>query len=321
MRAFRITVIGSFALSVAVTALSLTVFHHDHMWHTAHVIITTLMFLLIAAYLRKSAQIASLAAARELHERFARDESVKSGDIVTIKPNTPIRIDGEIISGSTRVDESALSGARELVEKRVGDTVYRGSINHGGEIRVRIVENFRVSAAPSLRGSSSAFNVCTGALAKSGIVVRPDNLLDLAKAKTLSPQGNLHEREGYAATRDTLAKMGVTLADSGGYADIALCDFTKLNQDLRSGDILITHNKITHVLKAVYVARVYAGAVRYTKILAWATFVVFCVLCAFRQFTFAGMAVAVWDALGVLEVRRLDRACAKLSFVKVAKQR
>ena len=72
MKALRIAVLFMFATSVAVTVWSM-LRHHDMALHYAHVVLITLTFLLIALYLHKSAEMASLMAYRELHNRMKVD--------------------------------------------------------------------------------------------------------------------------------------------------------------------------------------------------------------------------------------------------------
>ncbi len=60
------------------------------------------------------------------------------GDHVIIKPGEKIPVDGEIINGSTSIDESMLTGESEPVFKEVSAEVIGGSINGDGSITVEI---------------------------------------------------------------------------------------------------------------------------------------------------------------------------------------
>ncbi|MBU4534894.1 MAG: cadmium-translocating P-type ATPase [Euryarchaeota archaeon] len=60
------------------------------------------------------------------------------GDRVIIKPGEKVPVDGEIISGSTSIDESMLTGESEPVFKEVGAEVIGGSINGDGSITAEI---------------------------------------------------------------------------------------------------------------------------------------------------------------------------------------
>lgn len=60
------------------------------------------------------------------------------GDHVIIKPGEKVPVDGEIIRGSTSIDESMLTGESEPVFKEVSAEVIGGSINGDGSITVEI---------------------------------------------------------------------------------------------------------------------------------------------------------------------------------------
>ncbi|MDR0859334.1 MAG: hypothetical protein LBN97_09925 [Oscillospiraceae bacterium] len=305
MKIFRIVIFAVFALSVAVTLA--VVFFHMHELHMAHELLATLTFFLIAVYLLESAELASLAALRELRERFAYDASM-----TIVKPKGIVHCDGVVTAGNSKLDESALSGVRTLTDKVPGDTVYRASVNHGGELTLRLNAPLKV-VSDAVRKDSLGFNVCAGMLAKSGIYVKNREVLaKLAKAKTLEISGNSPLREGFTVTEETLRKMGVTLSENG--FKVVLCDFRDFDD---SQDVVITHNKVTHVLKALYIARVYAKDLLRTRLLTLTAALVFTALILLRQPMFAGMTVALWSVMCVLSVRRLDRKAAKLSFEKV----
>jgi Cu2+-exporting ATPase len=60
------------------------------------------------------------------------------GDQVVIKPGEKVPVDGEIIMGSTSIDESMLTGESEPLFKEIGAEVIGGSINGEGSITVEI---------------------------------------------------------------------------------------------------------------------------------------------------------------------------------------
>ncbi len=75
-------------------------------------------------------------------------EQVKIGDIIIIKPGKTIPVDGRIISGSTSVDESSITGESIPTEKTVGDSVTGGTVNKNGYIRIvaeKVGENTTLS--------------------------------------------------------------------------------------------------------------------------------------------------------------------------------
>ncbi len=66
---------------------------------------------------------------------------VVAGDRVCVLPGERIPVDGEVVSGSTTVDESMLTGESIPIEKNTGDKVYAGCINKYGYIEVMTTSN------------------------------------------------------------------------------------------------------------------------------------------------------------------------------------
>ena len=64
-------------------------------------------------------------------------DEVEAGDIVIAKPGERLAVDGEVVEGSTSVDESMLTGESIPVEKNIGDKVIGASINKNGMIKYR----------------------------------------------------------------------------------------------------------------------------------------------------------------------------------------
>lgn len=56
------------------------------------------------------------------------------GDVIVVKPGAKIPVDGEIIEGSSSVDESMISGEPLPVDKGVGDSVLGATINKQGKL-------------------------------------------------------------------------------------------------------------------------------------------------------------------------------------------
>lgn len=63
--------------------------------------------------------------------------SVKVGDTLLVKPGEKIAVDGTVITGSSFVDESMISGEPIPVEKKNGETVFAGTINQKGSFQFR----------------------------------------------------------------------------------------------------------------------------------------------------------------------------------------
>ncbi|NEQ53018.1 MAG: copper-translocating P-type ATPase [Leptolyngbya sp. SIO3F4] len=64
-------------------------------------------------------------------------ESVVVGDIVVVRPGEKIPVDGDVIAGSSTVDESMVTGEPIPVEKGEGDAVIGATINKTGSFRFR----------------------------------------------------------------------------------------------------------------------------------------------------------------------------------------
>ena len=64
-------------------------------------------------------------------------DDVMVDDIVIVKPGERLPVDGEIVEGSTSIDESMLTGESIPVEKNIGSKVIGASINKNGYIKYR----------------------------------------------------------------------------------------------------------------------------------------------------------------------------------------
>lgn len=64
-------------------------------------------------------------------------EDLMAGDIVVIRPGERLAVDGEVVEGSSYVDESMISGEPVPVEKTVGATVVGGTINKTGAFKFK----------------------------------------------------------------------------------------------------------------------------------------------------------------------------------------
>ena len=116
-------------------------------------------------------------------------DRVAVGSTLAVRPGEQIPVDGEIISGSTEVDESALTGESMPAEKSPGDAVLTGALNGtGGFIMratrvgadttlarvIRLVEEAQGSAAPVQRLAdrvSAWFVPAVGLIALTAAVV------------------------------------------------------------------------------------------------------------------------------------------------------
>ncbi len=64
-------------------------------------------------------------------------EKVLIGDIVLVRPGERFPVDGELILGSSDVNQSTITGESLPVHKEVGDAIYAGTVNGNGALEVR----------------------------------------------------------------------------------------------------------------------------------------------------------------------------------------
>jgi Cu2+-exporting ATPase len=64
-------------------------------------------------------------------------DDVIVSDIVVVRPGDKIPVDGEVVEGSSSVNESAITGESRPVKKGVGDTVISATINQTGSFKFR----------------------------------------------------------------------------------------------------------------------------------------------------------------------------------------
>ncbi|MGH9938058.1 MAG: heavy metal translocating P-type ATPase, partial [Blastocatellia bacterium] len=62
---------------------------------------------------------------------------VAVGDVLVIKPSDMIALDAEVVSGSSSVDESTITGEPLPKDKHVGDQVFAGTLNMQGYLEAR----------------------------------------------------------------------------------------------------------------------------------------------------------------------------------------
>lgn len=98
--------------------------------------------------LQKLAELTSKVALveREGKEIEIPIEKIEVGDVVIVKPNEKIPVDGELIDGSSSVDESNLTGESVPVDKVVGDAVFAGTQNFQGFMRVSVKKDIKDTA-------------------------------------------------------------------------------------------------------------------------------------------------------------------------------
>lgn len=74
---------------------------------------------------------------RDNNEIVIPIDEVIVGDIILVKPGEKLPVDGEVIEGTTSIDESMLTGESIPVEKTIGSNVIGASINKAGFIKYK----------------------------------------------------------------------------------------------------------------------------------------------------------------------------------------
>ncbi|MBW4632347.1 MAG: cadmium-translocating P-type ATPase [Iphinoe sp. HA4291-MV1] len=65
-------------------------------------------------------------------------ESVEIGETLTIRPGQRVALDGIVISGTSAINQSAITGESIPEDKAPGDTVYAGTLNQTGFLEVKV---------------------------------------------------------------------------------------------------------------------------------------------------------------------------------------
>ncbi len=67
-------------------------------------------------------------------------EALQIGDLILVKPGERLPVDGRIASGSSAIDQAAITGESMPVPKAVGDDVFAGTVNGRGALEVRMTK-------------------------------------------------------------------------------------------------------------------------------------------------------------------------------------
>src|SRR6266508_582764 len=128
-----------------------TINHAEHAYFDAAIMLLT--FLLVGRYLdqnmrrRTRAVAGNLAALRaETATKFVgADEisevpiaAVQAGDMVLLRPGERSAVDGSVIEGQSKIDQSLITGETLPVKAGPGTAVYAGTLNLSGALRVRV---------------------------------------------------------------------------------------------------------------------------------------------------------------------------------------
>lgn len=123
---------------------------HAHVYFEAATVVIT--FILLGKLLEEKAKGNTSSAIKKLiglqpksviiinengHETETPIEQVQIGDIILVKPGEKIAVDGTLISGTSYVDESMLSGEPIPVLKNENEKVFSGTINQKGSFQFK----------------------------------------------------------------------------------------------------------------------------------------------------------------------------------------
>ncbi|OPX69445.1 MAG: putative copper-exporting P-type ATPase A [Methanoregulaceae archaeon PtaB.Bin056] len=200
------------------------------------------------AYQRSRREIEKIAALHPDHGLVERDggfievpvDDIEIGDVVLVRPGDVIPSDGVVLSGSTSVDESCLTGESVPNEKQAGYTVYSGSININGAVRIEVskknsdstysrivgfvreAESRRPPTYPFIDTLSSVYTPLTLAVTAlvwifTGSIERSITIIIVACpcALLLSTPSAVISAIGAGARRGILIKSGLYLEEAG----------------------------------------------------------------------------------------------------------
>ena len=147
--------VATMDLLISIASLAAYAYSLYNLWHggsylyfdTCSLLIT---FLLLGRNLEAATRNRGLSVTRLLSRLVVKDAvvvrdgqelsvpvaDVAMGEVVVVRPGQRIPVDGSVQAGESAVDESFLTGEALVADKRAGDVVYAGSINHNGRILV-----------------------------------------------------------------------------------------------------------------------------------------------------------------------------------------
>jgi Cu+-exporting ATPase len=68
-------------------------------------------------------------------------EQIKISDLLLVRPGEKIPADGEVVSGTSNIDESMITGEWAPVKKQIGDKVIGATINQDGAFTMKVLKN------------------------------------------------------------------------------------------------------------------------------------------------------------------------------------
>lgn len=126
--------IGAFCLQEYSEAVAVMLFYQVGEWFQSYALDRSRKN--IAALMDIRPEYANLEKEGSIEE--VDPEEVKTGDIIVIKPGERVPLDGVILSGTSSMDTSALTGESVPRSVRPGQEVISGCINETGVLRVEV---------------------------------------------------------------------------------------------------------------------------------------------------------------------------------------
>jgi Cu2+-exporting ATPase/Cu+-exporting ATPase len=132
---------AAFLYSFAVTAFESALKPYLNVLHTYYdVTIIVITFIALGKYLETRSKLKTGDAIEKLLNLQAKTalvieisvNEVVHGDLIIIKPGAKVPVDGVIVSDSSFIDESMVTGEPMPVQKKIGDSVVAGTINTTG---------------------------------------------------------------------------------------------------------------------------------------------------------------------------------------------
>ena len=80
-------------------------------------------------------------------EICVRAEDVRVGEVIVVRAGERIALDGEVISGESELDSSALTGESRAVSVEAGSSVLSGCVNLSGALEIRVTKGYGESTA------------------------------------------------------------------------------------------------------------------------------------------------------------------------------
>ncbi|AUT00819.1 cadmium-transporting ATPase [Nostoc sp. CENA543] len=70
-------------------------------------------------------------------------ENVQVGEILTVRPGGRVALDGIVVSGSSAIDQSPITGESIPEDKEAGDTVFAGTLNQSGFLEIKVTHTVK----------------------------------------------------------------------------------------------------------------------------------------------------------------------------------